>query len=120
MAIYYSDGHIETFNDFEEEVAAAEARVAFMLPVGSVRRLECSQWMGDWDDPDMDTTETLYRNWDAKSTQFRLRIEQYHAFMLCDDVEDITRKEAEAWVRKNARNAWQALHTRKRQIANAK
>ncbi len=93
------------FKTIEQERAEVEAIVKGMEVVGTVRRLECSMYIDAWDDPDMDTTETLYR--DAEGA-YHLRVEMYHDFITSDDVGGICRKEAETWMRKNARHAFVA------------
>lgn len=101
----------------EQERAEAEATVNGMDVVGKVRRLERSQWMYPWDDTDMDTTETLYR--DSKGA-YHLRVEMYHAFITSDGVEPISRREAEAWLRENVRTAFIPRYQRKRMVKRVK
>ena len=89
------------FKTIEQERAEAEAMVIGMDVIGSVRRLECSGYISPWDDPDMDTTETLYQN---EKGAYYLRVEQYHDFLSADDVYKVGRKEAKHWIRENVRN----------------
>ncbi len=96
----------------EEQRAEAEAMVKGMNIIGSVRRLEHSQYVWACDDYDMDTTETLYQ--DANGAYY-LRIEMYHDFMDDDSVYKVERAEAQKWIRENKRNAW-AARRRSRQI----
>ena len=100
----------------EQERAEAEAAVKGMDIIGKVRRLERSQWVYAWDDTDMDTTETLYR--DSKGA-YHLRIEEYHDFMDSDQVWMVSRREAETWLRKNVRTAFRPRQ-RKRMVKRVK
>ena len=93
------------FKTIEQERAEAEAMVKGMNVIGSIRRLECSGYISPWDDPDMDTTETLYQN---ENGVYYMRVEQYHEFMMADDVYRLSRKGAENWIRENIRNTWTA------------
>lgn len=99
----------------EQERAEAESAVKDMSVVGSVRRLERSQWVYAWDDTDMDTTETLYKDMVGA---YHLRIEEYHDFMDSDRVWDISRKEAQEWIRKNVRASFRPRQ-RKRMMERA-
>lgn len=101
------------FKTIEQERAEAEAMVKGMDVIGSIRRIECSGYISPWDDPDMDTTETLYQD---KKGAYYLRVEQCHDFMDADDVWHITRKEAESWIRENVRNIWTARKNHSRII----
>lgn len=100
----------------EQERAEAEAFVKDMELIGKVHRIECSMYINKWDDPDMDTTETLYQDSNGK---YYLRVEMYHAFITSDGVDRIGRKQATDWLRENARAAFVA-RKRKRMVHRVK